>query len=439
MVGYSNSLLQLILAQAIAIQFLNFVRSMFKNVSYSLLLNLLAALTPLITVPVVLRGLGPAQYGTYAHAAVISNWIIAVLVASLSNYCLREYVQRKDGGQEETAKAFGELIFLQIAMSIVAVFFHALILMIFSPEQNFFAYYVFVPLTALAFLNVDWYFYAKNQVNLLFWRTFAVRITAVVAIAITVRDPDDLVLYCLIFAGSTIIANLIGFLIAVRQEKKILAGSLAQQVKKAKLFFANAGLGSISLYADQFLLGLVGSSSDVAYLSICRQVLSAAVNFPVAACRAVLPTSTVASRTADHWNHIQNLFRKYISIVLVAGAMLAIFGSSAIEIIAGDRYHIPNDVFWICGGCFVITALNVFIDTQLSVAMNLERITTVGYAATGLILLVALAILLPSFRYTGALASLFAGELMGLLVVIFCHYKYGFFASVRKNFGMPVR
>jgi PST family polysaccharide transporter len=403
---------------------------MFKNVSYSVLLNLLAALTPLVTVPVVLRGLGPEQYGTYAHAAVISNWIIAVFVSSLSNYCIREYVLRSETAKDRQT-TFGRLIVLQAVMSAVGAILHVVVVLLLPRGGDNDVYWVFVILTVLSFLNVDWYFYAKGRVALLFWRTLIVRMVAIGMIIISVRNPDDLIIYCIIFAGSTIVANLTGFFMSVRDEKPAFCWRISDELRNARFFFANATLGSVSLYADQFLLGIVGTATDVAYLSICRQMLSATVNFPVAACRSLLAKSTAVVGSAGHRQYIEALFKKYGLGVSIAAILLSVFGSSAVALLAGTKYSISSGVFIICGAAFAVTAANVFVDTQLSVAMKIEKITTAGYAATAVVLLVALFVLLPAYRYTGALMALFIGESVGLIVVLMAHMRHGFFHAVR--------
>jgi O-antigen/teichoic acid export membrane protein len=316
-------------------------------------------------------------------------------------------------------------------MAVLGALLNAGVVLSLSHGRSNPVYWVFVFVTGLSFLNVDWYFYAKGQVSLLFWRSFTVRALAIVAIVVTVKAPGDLMLYCLIFAASTVAANLTGFVFSIRQEKPFLSWRLREELKKARFFFANATLGSVSLYADQFLLGLVGTTTDVAYLSICRQMLSATVNFPVAACRSLLSQSTSVVGSPGHKRHIESLLVKYGVGVAVAGLLLALFGSFAVSLLAGSKYSIPMSVFFICGAAFVVTAANVFVDTQLSVAMKIERITTAGYATTAVVLLISLAVLLPVYRYTGALVSVVIGEAAGLLVVTVAHVKRGFFYATR--------
>jgi len=400
---------------------------MFAKLSYSLLINILSVLTPIITLPIVLRSLGPESYGHYAHSIVFSNWSIAVFVASLSAFCTREYI-RKVSGATDAASAplpFSQLVGLQLVMSLIGTAIHCVVLFVVIQGEVPPVYWVAVLATGLSFLNVDWYFFAIGATKILFWRTLFIRIFSVAAIVVLVDDQNDVILYALIVVGSTVMANLTGFLFACRSEGFSLDVRGLRHLKRAKHFLSSAGIGSVYQFADQFLLGLLPDKSGVAYLSLCKQILNALNIFSISICRVLMPISTAKLAGAGYLRFVKKSLMRYLTALLIVAVVFSLVGQDALGWVAGSQYHFARAVFVVCAACFVVTGLNVFIDTQISIPMRLERFTMIANLFVGATNAAGLVLLVPSMGYVGALCALLLGEVVGLAVALTCHAKKG--------------
>lgn len=400
---------------------------MLKNINYSILLSLIGISAPLITLPIALHALGPNQYGTYAHAAVISNWLIAIFVNSLNAFQSREYALKTESPYQDKHRTFVKLFSLQFLLAVAATLIHLLVILALSESKSLHIYMTFTIATIFSAFNVDWYFYCKNKLKTLFWRTLFIRLISIALILTLIKTPNDTFLYCSIIVGASAISNLASFLYVTKTNPPTITLDITHEIKSAKHFFANAGVGSIYQFADQFMLGLLSSKADVAYLSLCKQILSALNVLPSAVCRALMPLSTVTAKSFEFSNYINKLIIKLGISALLIATIFSLAGPYPTRLLAGENYHFPSFVFPILGGCFLVIALNVFIDTQISIPMELEYITTRANFAAAIAMPGAIFILLPYYGYIGALLALLIGESSGLFTMIWCHRKFGLY------------
>ncbi|MNK69302.1 hypothetical protein D3C87_886850 [compost metagenome] len=110
-------------------------------------------------------------------------------------------------------------------------------------------------------------------------------------------------------------------------------------------------------------------------------------------------------------------------VSIFSGLMLT--GVTVLEYIATAKYSFSIIDVALCALCVLVTSTAVFVDTQVSIPNDLERITTVSNSIVLISFSLSIVPLTLSFGYLGPVAALFFSELLGVSVMIYMHvFKY---------------
>lgn len=149
-----------------------------QGLVFSIGLQAVNGLSPLLLLPIILPRLGPNAYGVYVHAMAISNMLSGMLVLGFAAYLSRLFLYETGNGQDSP---FARLVAFQGILAIVATLLNLLVVLLFI-KTNREVYLVATLSTLFAALNVDWYYYSRTYIQPLFWRTLLAR-TAIISLA----------------------------------------------------------------------------------------------------------------------------------------------------------------------------------------------------------------------------------------------------------------
>lgn len=398
-----------------------------RGLAFSIGLQAINGLSPLLLLPISLRRLGPDAYGVYVHALAISNLLAGVLVVGFAAHLSRTYLREiSEGG----ILPFARLVAFQAMLALFASVANVVVVALFIHVDR--AVYLLAILNTLfAAFNVDWYYYSRTHIEPLFWRTLVARAVIISLAAILVVDEKDLLLFTALTVVATGLANFAGFAWAWRSEKIVLRFPLREDFTSARYFFASGVIGSIQQYADQILVGAIFSKADLAHLSLCRQVVSACSGFTQAVCRVLLPRSIkeLLESPGTHLTQIMRRGRVFTVGAIAVALLIATVAGPLLETLSGNKFHFASTVMLLSAACFLATSAAVYVDTQLSVPAGKEHVTTksnVLVAATFLLGLTTMT-LIPGLHYSFALLSLVLAESIGVAAMLYLHSRIGTF------------
>lgn len=401
-----------------------------RGLVFSIGLQAVNGLSPLLLLPISLRRLGPDAYGEYVHAMVISNMLVGVLVLGFAAHLSRIFLREAGEGQESP---FARLVLFQGILAVAATVLNILVVMVFI-EAGRQVYLLAALSTLFAAFNVDWYYYSRTRIQPLFWRTLIARTVIIGLAAFLVVDSHDLFLFTSLTVLATGAANLAGLAWAWRSERSVMRIPKREDFFSARYFFASGIIGSVQQFADQILVGVIFSKADLAHLSLCRQVLSACAGFTQAVCRVILPRSIkdLLDSPATFLARVMHRARLFAIGVGCVAILIAGVAGPVLNELSHGRFDFGFAVMGICAACFLTTSAAVYIDTQISIPSGKEHVTTssnVIVATTFLIGLVAM-ILVPGLDYRVALLSLFVAESLGIVAMLSFHFRLGSFSKV---------
>ena len=176
-----------------------------KNMMYNTVYQVLILILPLITAPYVSRTLGTTGVGIYSSTAAWLGYFVLAGGLGITLYGNREIAyHQKD--KESRSRVFYELLslkFITVALALIAY-------LVFVFLQNKWQPYFLlqgITLIAVAF-DVSWFFMGLENFKVLVVRNTIIRLLLTVAIFVFVKTPNDLWLYILLLALSTLIGNM---------------------------------------------------------------------------------------------------------------------------------------------------------------------------------------------------------------------------------------
>ena len=176
-----------------------------KNMMYNTVYQVLILILPLITAPYVSRTLGTTGVGIYSSTAAWLGYFVLAGGLGITLYGNREIAyHQKD--KESRSRVFYELLslkFITVALALIAY-------LVFVFLQNKWQPYFLlqgITLIAVAF-DVSWFFMGLENFKVIVVRNTMIRLLLTVAIFVFVKTPNDLWLYILLLALSTLIGNM---------------------------------------------------------------------------------------------------------------------------------------------------------------------------------------------------------------------------------------
>ena len=178
--------------------------SLRRNYLYTVAMQAVSMVTPLITAPYVARVLGADGVGAYSYVLSVATAFSLFAALGLSAYGLREVSRVRDDGAA-VARLFWELTLLRWGATLLTTAVYALLSL---RAENRPLYAAMGLLICATGMDLTWLFQATERFGVLTLRHLAVRTAMVALTFLLVRDAADVTTYALIQMGGTLLSHL---------------------------------------------------------------------------------------------------------------------------------------------------------------------------------------------------------------------------------------
>lgn len=178
-----------------------------KNFLYNLLYQVFIFIIPLITIPYVSRVLGADNIGIYSYTYSLINYFMLASMLGINNYGSRE-IAKVCNNIEMRSKKFYSIYFLQsICTCIMCILFFFFFFFIIKYDYKTILLIQFIYLLSCAF-DINWYFFGVEKFKITISRNIIIKTLSLLFIFIFVKSKNDLWIYTLILASSTLISQI---------------------------------------------------------------------------------------------------------------------------------------------------------------------------------------------------------------------------------------
>ncbi len=255
-----------------------------QNLFYNITLQLFNVLLPLLTIPYISRILGVENNGIYAYTYSIVNYFVLFAMLGINNYGNRR-IAKVQRSKARLATEFLSIYTVQAILSVVAISVYLLYCLLLA-EYRAISLVETIFLISVLF-DVSWLYFGLEKFKKTTTRSIVVKIISFGLILALVHSADDLNIYTLIMASSTLISQLILWANIPKYVNLKLANINLRKIfshfKGIIILFVPVISYSIYRIMDKIMLGAMYSVDEVAFYEYAEKI----INLPVGIITAV--------------------------------------------------------------------------------------------------------------------------------------------------------
>lgn len=328
-----------------------FKKSYIKNGIWMYLLQFFNAIVPLLTLPYITRVLGAFQYGLYALAINFVGYLQVLVEYGFGMSATREIALSSEDDRK-TNQIFSEVLFSRVILYFIALAITLVYIILFNSNK------ILINCILASFLclagNViqqNWLFQGLQDMKYISIVNIVGRMISVAMIFILIKEANDIVLYCILYAVSPFISGLIGLIVAKRKYNiqiiKITLSQILEALKKGWFVFTTSLSSKVFGAIGITFLGLFSENAIVGTFSAIQKIPNMVMLAWVPIGQIIYPISS------QHMNEsfqngiifIKQTRRKILPLFAFASGLIIIFSKKIVLIAFGEDY--AKNYYWL--------------------------------------------------------------------------------------------
>lgn len=300
---------------------------------------------PLLTLPYLTRILSTDAYGIVAYVKGIMQYIQLIIDFGFMLSGTKAVVNEKKILEGDIGRVAGEILFARIILTFISLFV-LLILMIYIPLlNNNIGYTILSFLTpALSILLFDYLFRGIEKMQIITIRFIVMKAISTFLTFIVVKEDNDIIWIPILDILSSAVAVLFVFFEIKKEGFHIKLCSIkkaGKRLKESAVYFvsnmATTAYGALNI----ILIGIFLTSNEVAYWSICTQIITAVQMMYMPITDGIYPEMVKTKNVKI----IKDTLCIFMPIDIVGVVLAYIFSKYALWIVGGEKYILAVPLF----------------------------------------------------------------------------------------------
>lgn len=388
-----------------------------KNFTSLSLLQLANYIFPVITLPYLVRVLGPEKYGLINFAAAFSAYFVIITDYGFNLSATQEIsVNRND--KEKVSEIFSSVLTIKIILFFLSSGIFFLIVNMFELFSNDAGLYsiMFIGVVGIVLFPL-WVYQGVEQMKYILIINVAIRSVTIVSIFLLVKVENDYLLLAVIYTITQVMTGITGLFFAIRKfDLRYLFPSkvqLLEQLKKGWNLFLSSIWINLYTTSNVFILGLFAPSSVVGYYSAADKVRIAFQGILSSMSQSVFPY--VNKLLAESYQKFISFNRKLLKISFMIGIIISsslfLFAEPIVKIVLGNEYSPSVIVLRIIAWLPLIIFLSNVFGIQTMLPLNYQKkFSQILFLAALINLMISFSIV-PSYFEIGTAVSMLVTEI----------------------------
>lgn len=311
------------------------VRNYLYNVGY----QVLAIIVPLITSAYVARVLRPEGVGANAFTNSIIQYFILFASMGIGYYGNRQIAYVRED-KEQMSKAFWEIQIVKTLMTLYAYLAFE-IFMLFYTRQAEYMWAQSLNLVAVAF-DISWFYEGIEDFKVTVLKNSFVKIVSMIAIFVFIKGQNDVTLYIVVLALSTILGNLTLWPNIIRDLSKVKARALnpwKHFLPMAELFIPQIAT-QVYVQLNRTMLGVMVSEKASGFYQYSDNLVKLVLALVTATGTVMLPHVANAFSHGDMKKVNKMLYKSFDFVSALSYPMM--FGLAAVALTLAPKYYGPG-------------------------------------------------------------------------------------------------
>jgi len=384
---------------------------------------------PLITLPYLVRILGPAKYGLIAFAGAFITYFSILTDYGFNLSATREISINREN-KDKISEIFSSVMLIKFGLLVISfLILMGLVFVIPKFRNDWLIYFFSFGMVLGQVLFPVWFFQGMEKMKYITILNIMAKIIFTISIFVFIKEMQDYIYVPLITSLGFLVAGVLGLWIVHREFKInfIFPGfeSIKYQLKEGWHIFISTM--SISLYTTSniFILGLFTNNTIVGYYSAAEKLVKAVQKLLLPVSQTIYPY--ISKLVSISKERALNFIRK-VTILVASGTFavslaIFIFAKPIVGLILGGQYQESVIVLRILAFLpFVIGLSNIFgIQTMLT--FNLKKVFSKILISAGILNIAFAIILAPIYKHIGISIAVLITEIF-VTTAMFLYLMY---------------
>jgi PST family polysaccharide transporter len=386
---------------------------------------------PLITLPYLVRVLGPEKFGLIAFSQAFIGYFMILTDYGFNLSATRDISINREN-KEKVSEVFSSVMIIKLALMIISLILMSVIIFSFEKfRQDWIVYYLTFGMVVGQVLFPTWFFQGMEKMKYITFLNILAKVIFTVAIFVFVKKTSDYLYVPLLNSLGFIIAGILGLWIVFRDFeisfKFVGLKELKRQLKEGWYIFISTVAISLYTISNTFILGLFTSNAIVGYYAAAEKIVKAVQGLlgPV--------SQTIYPYISKLMNESVELGIKFIrkATVIMGGIsfglslILFIFAELVANILLGPKYHESVIVLKILAFLPFIIALSNIFGIQTMLTLNYKKEFSNILILASLINIVLALIMVPILKHIGISLSVLLSEIFVTISMMYFLNKKG--------------
>lgn len=365
------------------------MQSEYKNFLLNVVYQVLTFVFPLITVPYISRVLGVENVGIYSYTYSIAYMFLLFGMLGLSNYGNREIAKVRDD-RERTSERFSAIYSLQLIVNSITILAYVSYVLFFCREFLLIAELQIIYVASILF-DVSWFYFGLEKFKMTITRNLLIKVISFVLIFMFVKGRDDLWVYALIMAMSTLLSQLYLFFNLRRYVyyRRPAVSQLKVHIKGVCLLFIPVLAYSIYRVMDKTMIGSLASVVELGYFDNAERLINIPIMVNTALGTVMLPRMAylLANSEAKFRETILRSMQLALMLACTMAFVLCLLANDISLVMFGPEFVKSGTIIRWLSVTIIVSAWANVIRTQYIIPCGLDSIyvkSTIGGAIINL-------------------------------------------------------
>lgn len=358
-------------------------------------------LLPLITLPYLVRVLGPEKYGLVMFAQAFLQYFVVLTDYGFDLSATREISLHRQNKQKIT-EIFSAVILIKLLLMVFS--FIVLLVIVFSFKKFAAEWELYLLTFGFVVGNVlfpVWFFQGMERMRFVTLLNITAKLIFTVLIFVFIREVSDYILVPLFNGLGFLVAGLISLWLVFRRFgirwKPVTLPVIIFHLKDSFHFFFSRISLSLMTVTNTFVLGLLTSNTLVGYYAAAEKIIKAVESLVQPVVQSLYP----------YMSRISNikLYKRILLVGILFGlfisAIIFLFGDFISGLVLGSRFEYSNRLL-------KLFSLEIPI-AYFSILLGLPLLAALGYKGY--------------FNYSVVFSSLFHIVQLGLLILTYYFFN----------------
>jgi O-antigen/teichoic acid export membrane protein len=411
-----------------------------KNFLHNILYILSNILFPIVSFSYSSRIIGPEGIGKVQFVITFAQYFVMVAALGIPVYGILE-VAKARGDQDRLNKLFSELLFINILTSLFLLLIYITIISVVGWFHGDSVFYILGGILVLfGFSTLDWFYVGTEQFQFLSIRSIIIKVLALIALFLFVKNSNDLIVFFLITVFS-ILGNNIWNLINLKGQVilRFKQLSLRKHLPVLITLFSTSIAISIYTLVDTLLLGFLADDRAVGFYTAAIKITKLAIPLVASMGTVLIPRITQSIDTNNN-QVTQSLTDKSFSFICLLGVPISfglfIYSPEILMVFSGNQFMDATLTMQIASPLVFLIGLGSIFGSQLLIPSGNEK----GYLVAtifGLVISLILNLtLIGAFRDKGTAFATVCSEFV-VSSISFLYVKRKM--DLRFNWGLALK